>query len=114
MRRRFQLSAAVAIGGLALAAALAEEPKSNKPATKHQNYTETLQGPQGKVTFDMVAVPGGEFQMGSSNAEVDRKDDEGPQVKVRLKPYWIGKCEVAWDEFDLYFKVGNKNLRSEE
>ena len=38
------------------------EPKSTKPATKHQNYTESLTGPQGKVTFDMVAVPGGDFQ----------------------------------------------------
>src|SRR5262245_35638170 len=127
MRRRFQLSAALAVGGFLLAAACSKssrddgsvggfgpavaradepkspEPKSGKPATKHQNYTETLQGPQGKVTFEMIAVPGGEFQMGSSNAEVDRNEDEGPQVKVRVKPFWIGKCEVSWDEFDLYF-----------
>jgi formylglycine-generating enzyme required for sulfatase activity len=107
------MSAAFAVGGFALVVALADEPKS-KPATKHQNYTETLDGPEGKVTFDMVAVPGGDFLMGSPPSEAERRDDEGPQVKVRLKPFWIGKCEVTWDEFDLYFRYGNKNLDKKE
>jgi formylglycine-generating enzyme required for sulfatase activity len=114
MLRRIQLSAALAIGGFALVAALADEPKAAKPTTKHQNYTESLDGPEGKVSFDMIAVPGGEFTLGSSPAEAERKDDEGPQVKVRLKPFWIGKCEVTWDEFDLYFRYGNKNLDKKE
>jgi formylglycine-generating enzyme required for sulfatase activity len=114
MLRRIQLSAALTIGGFAIVAALGEEPKPTKPTTKHQNYTESLDGPEGKVSFDLVAVPGGEFQLGSSKAEEERKDDEGPQVKVRLKPFWIGKCEVTWDEFDLYFRYGNKNLEKKE
>jgi formylglycine-generating enzyme required for sulfatase activity len=113
MLRRIQLSAAFAVGGLALVAALADHPKP-KPATKHQNYTEALDGPEGKVSFEMIAVPGGEFLMGSPASEVERKDDEGPQVKVRIKPFWIGKCEVTWDEFDLYFRYGNKNLDKKE
>jgi formylglycine-generating enzyme required for sulfatase activity len=116
MLRRIQLSAALVAVGFALAAALAADPpKSDKPATKHQNYTETLDAMEGsKVSFDMVACPGGEYLMGSSPAEVDRKDDEGPQVKVKIKPFWIGKCEVTWDEFDLYFKTGNANLDKKE
>ncbi|HEX3147876.1 MAG TPA: formylglycine-generating enzyme family protein [Gemmataceae bacterium] len=110
MLHRIQLSAALAIGGFVLVAAFADDPKSTKPATKHQNYTETIEGSNGKVSFDMIAVPGGEFEMGSPADEKDRKDDEGPQVKVRLKPFWIAKCECTWDEFDLYFREGNKNL----
>src|SRR4051812_26801220 len=114
MLRRIQLTAALTVGGFALVAALADEPKPAKSAMKHQNYTESLDGPEGKVSFDMISCPGGEFEMGSSKAEAERKDDEGPQVKVRLKPFWIGKCEVSWDEFDLYFRYGNKNLDKKE
>jgi len=115
MHRRIQLSAALACGGLLLVAALADQPKPAPATAKHQNYTETLVAPDGtKVPFEMIAVPGGEFLMGSSSAETDRKDDEGPQVKVRLKPFWISKCEVTWDEFDLYFRYGNLNLLKED
>jgi formylglycine-generating enzyme required for sulfatase activity len=109
MFRRIQLSAVFAVGGIVLLAAFADDSK--KPATKHQNYTENLTAPDGsKVPFEMIAVPGGEFLMGSPSDEADRKDDEGPQVKVRVKPFWIAKCEVTWDEFDLYFRYGNANL----
>src|SRR3954470_10615005 len=114
MLRRIQLIAALTVGGFALVAALADEPKPAKSTTKHQNYTESLDGPEGKVSFDMISCPGGEFEMGSSRPEAERKDDEGPQVKVKLKPFWIGKCEVTWDEFDLYFRVGNTNLDKKE
>src|SRR5215210_184660 len=76
MLRRIQLSAALAVGGLALVAALADDPKAVKPTTKHQNYTETLDGPEGKVSFDMIAIPGGQFELGSSQAEEERKEDE--------------------------------------
>jgi formylglycine-generating enzyme required for sulfatase activity len=122
MFRRIQLSAGLALSGLLLAAAVFADPPSSakkdvvragppvNTSGPHQNYTETLEGPDGKIRFEMVAVPGGAFEMGSSNAEADRREDEGPQVKVRLKPFWIGKCEVTWDEFDLYFKIGNTNL----
>jgi len=114
MLRHIQISLALVIGGFALLATLAEEPKPAKPATKHMAYTEMLETPDGKATFDMVAVPGGEFLMGSPESEIGRRDDEGPQVKVHLNPFWIGKHEVSWDEFDLYFRFNNLNLLSDE
>jgi formylglycine-generating enzyme required for sulfatase activity len=115
MFRRIQLSACLAVGGFVLLAAFADQPTPAKPKSTHQNYTETLVNPEdgAKVTFDMVAVSGGSFEMGSPAAESDRKDDEGPPVKARLKGFWIGKCEVSWDEFDLYFRVGNQNLKED-
>ncbi|MBO0700347.1 MAG: formylglycine-generating enzyme family protein [Zavarzinella sp.] len=115
MFRRIQLSAALVVGGFVLLAAFADEPTPPKPRATHQNYTETLVNPEDgtKVPFDMVAVPGGTFEMGSPNSEEGRRDDEGPQVKVRVKPFWIGKCEVTWDEFDLYFRVGNQALKED-
>jgi len=116
MFRRCQLTAAIAVGGILLIAACTDRPQpaagQPAPATKaaHQNYTETLVGPDGKITFEMIAIPGGEFVMGSPDTEPDRAKDEGPQTKVKVKPFWMGKYEVTWDEFDLYFLFGNENL----
>ena len=63
-------------------------------------YTETIPGTN--VSFDMVPVPGGTFTMGSPATEARRGEDEGPQVKVKVAPFWMGKLEVTWDEYDLY------------
>ena len=115
MLRRYQLAFVLAVGGTAMLAAIADDLKQTKPKTTHQNYTETLLDPDGnKITFDMIAVPGGEFCMGSSESEKGRGKDEGPQIKVRLKAFWIGKTEVAWDEYDLYWRLNNPGLKSEE
>lgn len=58
--------------------------------------------PENGVTFQMVAIPGGSFTMGSPAGEAGRADDEGPQRQVTISPFWIGKCEVTWDEYDLW------------
>jgi formylglycine-generating enzyme required for sulfatase activity len=63
-------------------------------------YTETIPGTE--VTFDMVPIPGGEFVLGSPDSEVGRSPDEGPQVRVRIAPFWIGRCEVTWAEYRAY------------
>jgi formylglycine-generating enzyme required for sulfatase activity len=68
----------------------------------HRAYTETIS--DSNVRFDMVAVPGGVFWMGSPEAEKGRCADEGPRHPVRVRPFWMGKCEVTWDEYDLYSK----------
>ncbi|MFC1757307.1 SUMF1/EgtB/PvdO family nonheme iron enzyme [Planctomycetota bacterium] len=52
------------------------------------------------AAYEMVAVPGGEFLMGSPTSEKNRADAEGPQTKVAVKPFWIGKYEVTWDEYE--------------
>lgn len=48
----------------------------------------------------MVAIPAGEFLMGSPEAEQERHADEGPQHRVELKGFWLGKYEVSFDEWD--------------
>jgi formylglycine-generating enzyme required for sulfatase activity len=68
----------------------------------HKSYTEKI--PDFEVKFDMVAVPGGTYLMGSPPGEKGRRDDEGPQHPVSIRPLWVGKCEVTWDEFDAYLK----------
>jgi formylglycine-generating enzyme required for sulfatase activity len=66
-------------------------------------YTETIPGTD--VTFEMVPIPGGEFLMGSPESEADRADDEGPQVLVKVEPFWIGKCEVTWAEYKSFMAM---------
>lgn len=66
-------------------------------------YTETIPGTS--VTFEMVPIPGGEFLLGSPTDEVSRNADEGPQVRVRVAPFWIGRCEVTWAEYHAYMAM---------
>ncbi len=68
----------------------------------HKSYVEKI--PHTKGEFEMVAIPGGTYMMGSPANEAGRKDDEGPQHPVTVKPFWMGKCEVSWDEYDLYWR----------
>jgi formylglycine-generating enzyme len=65
------------------------------------DYAETIPGTG--VTFQMVAVPGGVFMMGSPENEPGRREDEGPQRRVQVSPFWMGKFEVTWLEFDAYY-----------
>jgi len=66
----------------------------------HESYTEHISVTQ--VKFDMIAIPGGSYRMGSPPREGGRSNDEGPQHPVSVRPFWMGQCEVTWDEFDLY------------
>ncbi len=69
-------------------------------------YVEQLPGTD--VSFAMIPVPGGVFSMGSPEGEADRADDEGPQVRVKVEPFWIGKNEVTWAEFQTYMGMYNE------
>src|SRR5437868_4402895 len=80
----------------------AEDPKFAIEPLQHKSYVETIPG--SKVSFEMVPIPGGTFLMGSPPTESGRSADEGPQHSVKVRPFWMGKTEVRWDEFDLYFK----------
>ncbi len=97
----------MAFVSLTAVALLAQPAPSTPPAAA---YTETIPGTS--VTFEMVAVPGGTFTMGSPEGETGRQPDEGPQIEVTLKPFWIGRHEVTWDEFDQFAFVGNTGART--
>ena len=66
-------------------------------AEEMATYTETI--PESGIKFDLVPIPGGQFLMGSPDTEAKRKADEGPVNKVEVAPFWMGKCEVTWDEY---------------
>ncbi len=66
-------------------------------------YTQPIPGTE--VVFEMVPIPGGTFRMGSPDAEPNRNADEGPQVKIEVAPFWIGKFEVTWAEYKQYMDL---------
>jgi formylglycine-generating enzyme required for sulfatase activity len=52
--------------------------------------------------FDLLPIPGGKFSLGSPASEAGRKEDEGPQVEVEVEPFWMAKCEITWDVYDVW------------
>lgn len=67
------------------------------------SYKVTIPGTN--ATFEMIPVPGGKFTFGSPDDEKDRNDDEGPQIEVEMKPFWIAKTEVTWREYQAYMSL---------
>lgn len=59
---------------------------------------ETVVIPGTRVSFEMVLLPGGTFMMGSKPEERFRENNEGYH-EVTLDGFWMGKCEVTWNEF---------------
>ncbi|MEZ6066064.1 MAG: SUMF1/EgtB/PvdO family nonheme iron enzyme [Planctomycetaceae bacterium] len=66
-------------------------------------YTVTIPGTD--VSFEMVPIPGGTFQLGSAENEPGHQPDEGPQVEVRVEPFWMARTEVTWAEYRQYMRL---------
>jgi len=66
------------------------------------NFTEYIPG--SSVSFEMQAIPGGSFQMGSPVDEPFRNEDEGPIVEVSISSFFMARVEVSWDEYLAFFK----------
>ena len=77
---------------------------------KHNSFTEKIPG--STVSFNMMAIPGGTFLMGSPEDEPFREDDEGPQVEVELSPFFMGEIEVSWDEYLAFYSQTSAEGRS--
>jgi formylglycine-generating enzyme required for sulfatase activity len=50
---------------------------------------------------EMVVVPAGTFMMGSPESEIGRGSNEGPQRKVTMRSFAIGKHEVTFAQWDI-------------
>ena len=68
-------------------------------ALKHQNYRGQVSQ---EVGFDMIAITGGEFMLGSPDSEPGHKPNESPRRQVKVDSFWMGKCEVTWNEYELF------------
>jgi sulfatase modifying factor 1 len=70
-----------------------------------KKYTETVTTKIGeKISFDMMLIPAGTFQMGSPADEPGRKDDEGPRHEVRLDSFYLCTTETTIELFMAYYQ----------
>jgi formylglycine-generating enzyme required for sulfatase activity len=88
-----------AAASLLAALCLHAAPVPPPPRVPRESFTQTIvihpePGTEKRVTFFMVYVPGGTFTMGDGT--------DGPAHKVKVGGFWMGRCEVTWDEFDLF------------
>ena len=86
---------------------VAEKPASGRFVKTAQGYMVPYKTmiPGTDVEFEMVPIEGGSFKIGSPADETDRSDDEGPQFEVEIEPFWMGKYEVTWAEYQRYMRL---------
>ena len=86
-----------------------------KTEAEMKPYTDVIGGTL--VKFDMLPIRGGKFTMGSPETEAEHKDDEGPQHEVTVEPFWMGKHEVTWDEYEVFMfalDIARRKVTGEE
>lgn len=71
-----------------------------KTESEMKSYSQPIRDTSLKI--DMVPIKGGTYLMGSPESEEDRFEDEGPQHKVTIEPFWMAKYETTWDLYDTY------------
>ena len=111
-RNLILLTCAAVVGGLFVYAGFTSaddkpagapaQPAAAAQAGEMKPYTQSIPGTE--ATFDMVPVRGGSFKMGSPSGEAKREDDEGPQVEVEIEPFYMGKYEVTWSEYEPFLQ----------
>ncbi len=79
--------------------------------TQFENFTEKIPGTS--VSFEMVAIPGGTFEMGSPDKEALRDNDEGPATSVQVSDFFMAEIEVSWDEYLAFFNATSSQGRKE-
>jgi formylglycine-generating enzyme required for sulfatase activity/nitrate/TMAO reductase-like tetraheme cytochrome c subunit len=75
--------------------------KTATPVTEFKNFTEQVPG--SFVSFEMIAVPGGSFKMGSPDKEPFHKEEEGPIRNVTLSSFFMSEVEVTWDMYWAFY-----------
>jgi|GEM_PF-23250 len=101
--------------GFGLAAGAAEaEQVFDAPAVVagFVDFTETIPGTS--VAFDMVALPGATFSLGSAAGEEGRRPDEGPAATVAVSSFWIARTEVTWKEYEAFYRQTASEGRSSD
>ena len=59
---------------------------------------------------EMVSIPGGSLVLGSPKTEPDRDQMEGPQVKVTIKPFALGRYLVTRAEYAAFARETKRPL----
>jgi formylglycine-generating enzyme required for sulfatase activity len=86
------------VGRLVLGVALAGATCSadDKTPSARETTTDKITIPGTVVEFTLVKLPAG---------KVTIKDKDGKEKAYNIKPIWIGRTEVTWDEFDIFWQA---------
>lgn len=87
------------------------EPKKKVESDEKQSLKEANAKEKvftvGNVSFKMICVEGGRFQMGSSESDSEAFDNEKPQHWVELNDYYIGETVVTQALWKAVMRGGN-------
>jgi formylglycine-generating enzyme required for sulfatase activity len=72
--------------------------KINQSTGQASGYTESFGD---RCNLEMVAIPGGSFQMGSPKNELQHRDSESPQHLVTVPPFFMGRCPVTQAQWQM-------------
>ena len=72
------------------------------PDTALKGYTQQIPGTS--LSFRMVPIPGGSFNLGSSRSDKNASADEGPQKRVQISSFWMDASEVTYEEFEAFMQ----------
>jgi formylglycine-generating enzyme required for sulfatase activity len=65
----------------------------------------------GGASLEMIAIPGGSFVMGSpTNTESQQENNERPQHKVNISPFFMGKYEVTQEQWQAVMENNPSNF----
>lgn len=99
---------------------LIAEEESNGPKEIYKELTKVAEFktfeeklPGTSVSFKMIAIPGGQFKMGSPLDEPYRRKDEGPVREVAVDDFWMAEIEVSWNEYLAFFTATGSQGRKE-
>ena len=72
----------------------------NSMLFSQEKYTDRIN--QTDLSFTLVPINGGTFQMGSASSEQGHFGDEGPQHQVAVEGFWMSEHEITWDLYNLF------------
>jgi formylglycine-generating enzyme len=93
-----------------------EKPQSGQFVETEAGYMipYTMKLPGTEIEFHMVPIPAGTVLMGSPEGEEGRNENEGPQTKVSVEPFWISKYELTWAEYKHFMSLHDFFVRFKE
>lgn len=76
-----------------------------------EDYLQEIPGPG--LEIEMKAIPGGEFQMGSSAEEFGHYEDESPVHTVKIDPFWMASREITWKLYKVFLEGAGDEITAE-
>ncbi len=70
--------------------------------TSFHAYQQNIPGTS--LQFTMMPIPRGSFIIGSTDKATLKNKDEQPAHTIKIDPFWMGRYEVTYDEYDAFAK----------